>query len=86
MERVFQIGGVGLNLTGADIVIFVDHDFNPSKDVQAMDRAHRLGQTRKVHVYRLITKGTVEERVMGLQKFKQDTADVGYLHDVCISK
>uniref|UniRef100_A0A0K0DDV5 DUF3535 domain-containing protein n=1 Tax=Angiostrongylus cantonensis TaxID=6313 RepID=A0A0K0DDV5_ANGCA len=70
-----HIGGVGLNLTGADVVIFLDHDWNPMKDLQAIDRAHRIGQTRKVNVYRLITQGTIEEKVMSLHKFKQGTAD-----------
>ena len=60
-----QVGGLGLNLTGADTVIFVEHDWNPMKDLQAMDRAHRLGQKRVVNVYRLITKGTLEEKIMG---------------------
>ncbi|ETN72754.1 hypothetical protein NECAME_13744 [Necator americanus] len=45
------------------------------KDLQAIDRAHRIGQTRKVNVYRLITQGTIEDKVMSLHKFKQDTAD-----------
>uniref|UniRef100_A0A915DTR6 Helicase C-terminal domain-containing protein n=1 Tax=Ditylenchus dipsaci TaxID=166011 RepID=A0A915DTR6_9BILA len=71
-----HIGGVGLTLTGADVVIFVDHDWNPVKDLQAIDRAHRLGQTKTVNVYRLITLGSVEEKVMRLQKFKTNTADV----------
>lgn len=65
-----QIGGLGLNLTGADTVIFVEHDWNPTKDLQAMDRAHRIGQKKVVNVYRLITKGTLEEKILGLQKFK----------------
>lgn len=65
-----SVGGLGLNLTGADTVIFVEHDWNPSKDLQAMDRAHRLGQKRTVNVYRLITRGTLEEKIMGLQRFK----------------
>lgn len=65
-----QIGGLGLNLTGADTVIFVEHDWNPTKDLQAMDRAHRIGQKKVVNVYRLITKETLEEKIMGLQKFK----------------
>lgn len=69
-----HVGGVGLNLTGADTVIFLDHDWNPMKDLQAIDRAHRLGQTRKVNVYRLITTGTIEEKVMNLAKFKLNTA------------
>lgn len=60
-----SVGGLGLNLTGADTVIFFEHDWNPMKDVQAMDRAHRIGQKRVVNVYRLITKGTIEEKIMG---------------------
>ncbi|KAJ3416125.1 btaf1 RNA polymerase II, B-TFIID transcription factor-associated, 170kDa [Chytridiales sp. JEL 0842] len=81
-----SVGGLGLNLTGADTVIFVEHDWNPMKDLQAMDRAHRIGQKRVVNVYRLITKGTLEEKIMGLQKFKlniassiinQDNAGIG---------
>lgn len=60
-----SVGGLGLNLTGADTVIFVDHDWNPMKDLQAMDRAHRLGQKKVVNVYRLITRGTLEEKIMG---------------------
>ena len=60
-----HVGGLGLNLTGADTVVFVEHDWNPMKDLQAMDRAHRLGQKRVVNVYRLITRGTLEEKIMG---------------------
>lgn len=70
-----QVGGLGLNLTGADTVIFVEHDWNPMKDLQAMDRAHRIGQKKVVNVYRLITRSTVEEKIMGLQKFKLHTAN-----------
>ncbi|TPX34202.1 hypothetical protein SmJEL517_g03103 [Synchytrium microbalum] len=69
-----HVGGLGLNLTGADTVIFVEHDWNPMKDLQAMDRAHRIGQKRVVNVYRLITRGTLEEKIMGLQKFKLNIA------------
>ena len=58
------MGGLGLNLTGADTVVFVEHDWNPSRDLQAMDRAHRLGQRRVVTVYRLVTRGTLEDKVM----------------------
>ncbi|BHF77986.1 btaf1 RNA polymerase II, B-TFIID transcription factor-associated, 170kDa [Sparganum proliferum] len=65
-----SIGGLGLNLTGADTVIFVEHDWNPCKDLQAMDRAHRIGQQRMVNVYRLITADSIEERIMSLQVFK----------------
>lgn len=60
-----HVGGLGLTLTGADTVIFVEHDWNPMKDLQAMDRAHRIGQKKVVSVYRLITKGTLEEKIMG---------------------
>ena len=64
-----RAGGLGINLTAADTVIFYDSDWNPTVDQQAMDRAHRLGQTKQVTVYRLITKNTVEERIM--QRAKQ---------------
>jgi TATA-binding protein-associated factor len=66
-----HVGGLGLTLTGADTVIFVEHDWNPMKDLQAMDRAHRIGQKKVVNVYRLITKGTLEEKIMG------------YVHHAC---
>lgn len=69
-----SVGGLGLNLTGADTVIFVEHDWNPMKDIQAMDRAHRIGQRKVVNVYRLITRATIEEKIMGLQRFKVDVA------------
>jgi len=70
-----SVGGLGLNLTGADTVIFVEHDWNPMKDLQAMDRAHRIGQKKVVNVYRLITRNTLEEKILGLQKFKLKTAN-----------
>eukprot|EP00172_Hildenbrandia_rubra_P003047 Plantae.Rhodophyta-Hildenbrandia_rubra.ctg4444.p1 GENE.Plantae.Rhodophyta-Hildenbrandia_rubra.ctg4444~~Plantae.Rhodophyta-Hildenbrandia_rubra.ctg4444.p1 ORF type:complete len:641 (-),score=85.42 Plantae.Rhodophyta-Hildenbrandia_rubra.ctg4444:1793-3553(-) len=70
-----QVGGLGLNLTGADTVIFLEHDWNPTKDLQAMDRAHRLGQKRTVNVYRLVTRGTLEEKILGVQKFKTHIAN-----------
>ncbi len=124
-----HVGGLGLNLTAADTVIFLEHDYNPMKDLQvrrsaticfqvnvhsnclvvlkhrwtlqvvssseaslrtrmqqshphveqgnpaqAMDRAHRLGQRRTVNVYRVLTRGTLEEKIMGLQRFKLDVA------------
>jgi DNA helicase INO80 len=53
-----------VNLTAADTVIFYDNDWNPTIDAQAQDRAHRIGQTKPVSVYRLITKGTVEEKIV----------------------
>ncbi|KAI1861089.1 hypothetical protein JX265_009708 [Neoarthrinium moseri] len=69
-----SVGGLGLNLTGADTVIFVEHDWNPQRDLQAMDRAHRIGQKKVVNVYRLITRGTLEEKILSLQAFKIDVA------------
>ncbi|KAK9829749.1 hypothetical protein WJX72_007671 [[Myrmecia] bisecta] len=59
-----RAGGLGINLTAADTVIFYDSDWNPTMDMQAMDRAHRLGQTREVTVYRLVIRGSVEERIL----------------------
>ena len=57
-------GGLGINLVGADTVIFYDSDWNPSMDAQAQDRAHRIGQTREVHIYRLISEHTIEENIL----------------------
>ena len=57
-------GGLGVNLTGADTVIFYDSDWNPTMDAQAQDRCHRIGQTRDVHIYRLISECTVEENIL----------------------
>ena len=57
-------GGMGINLTGADTVIFYDSDWNPAMDAQAQDRAHRIGQTRDVHIYRLITEHSIEENIL----------------------
>jgi SNF2 family DNA or RNA helicase len=74
--KVFLIslktGGTGLNLTAADTVILVDPWWNPMIENQAIDRTHRIGQTRKVQVFRLITKGTVEEKIISLQRSKLD--------------
>ncbi|KAI8647815.1 SNF2 family N-terminal domain-containing protein [Parasitella parasitica] len=56
-------GGLGINLTGADTVIFYDSDWNPSMDKQCQDRAHRIGQTRDVHIYRFVTEFTIEENI-----------------------
>jgi DNA helicase INO80 len=71
-----RAGGLGINLTAADTVVFYDHDWNPSNDAQAMDRAHRLGQTRQVTVYRLITKGTIDERIVQLARVKKDVRTI----------
>lgn len=57
-------GGVGINLTGADTVIFYDSDWNPTMDAQAQDRCHRIGQTRDVHIYRLVSEKTIEENIL----------------------
>lgn len=57
-------GGVGVNLVGADTVIFYDSDWNPAMDQQAQDRCHRIGQTREVHIYRLISDSTIEENIL----------------------
>ncbi|XP_058207569.1 protein PHOTOPERIOD-INDEPENDENT EARLY FLOWERING 1 isoform X1 [Rhododendron vialii] len=65
-------GGVGINLVGADTVIFYDSDWNPAMDQQAQDRCHRIGQTREVHIYRLISQSTIEENI--LKKAKQKRA------------
>ncbi|KAL0481401.1 chromodomain-helicase-DNA-binding protein 1 [Acrasis kona] len=67
-----RAGGVGLNLVAANVVIFIDQDFNPQMDLQAQERAHRIGQTKDVHVYRIITENTVEEIILkrSLRKIK----------------
>ena len=70
-----QVGSLGLNLASADTCIFMEHDWNPQRDLQAMDRAHRLGQKRTVFVYRLIARGTIEEEIMSLQRFKVGIAE-----------
>ncbi|KAG2551868.1 chromatin-remodeling ATPase INO80-like [Panicum virgatum] len=67
-----RAGGLGINLTAADTVIFYEIDWNPTQDQQAMDRTHRLGQTKEVTVYRLICKDTIEEKI--LQRAKQKNA------------
>ncbi|GAX28328.1 SWI/SNF-related matrix-associated actin-dependent regulator of chromatin subfamily A member 5 [Fistulifera solaris] len=59
-----RAGGLGINLATADIVILYDSDWNPQVDLQAMDRAHRIGQTKPVQVFRFITEGTVEEKII----------------------
>lgn len=66
-----KAGGVGLNLTAADYVIHVDPWWNPAVEMQASDRSHRIGQDKPVFVYKLITKGSVEEKILELQQRKQ---------------
>lgn len=67
-----KAGGVGLNLTGADTVILVDLWWNPAVEAQAISRAHRMGQTETVEFYRLITRGTIEEKIQALQETKKN--------------
>ena len=66
-----KAGGTGLNLTAADHVFLLDPWWNPAAEAQAADRAHRIGQERPVMVYRLVSQGTVEERILGLQEKKR---------------
>jgi len=70
-----KAGGLGLNLTAADYVVLLDPWWNPAVEAQAIDRAHRIGQTRPVFAYRLVAKDTVEERILELQKSKRALAD-----------
>ncbi|KAF4613338.1 hypothetical protein D9613_011056 [Agrocybe pediades] len=69
-----RAGGLGINLTTADVVVLYDSDWNPQADLQAMDRAHRIGQTKQVFVFRFITEGSVEERMLerAAQKLRLD--------------
>jgi len=70
-----KAGGLGLNLTAAEYVFLLDPWWNPAVEAQAIDRAHRIGQTQRVFAYRLITRDTVEQKVLELQKTKRDLAD-----------
>ncbi|MEY4530755.1 MAG: hypothetical protein RLZZ156_1476, partial [Deinococcota bacterium] len=69
-----KAGGVGLNLTAADTVIHFDPWWNPAAENQATDRAHRIGQTKKVFVYKLITQGSLEQKILELQQRKAELA------------
>jgi SNF2 family DNA or RNA helicase len=69
-----KAGGLGLNLTAAEYVFLLDPWWNPAVEAQAVDRAHRIGQTRQVFAYRLIARDTVEEKVLELQKTKRELA------------
>jgi superfamily II DNA or RNA helicase len=77
--RVFLIslkaGGLGLNLTAAEYVFLLDPWWNPAVEAQAIDRAHRIGQTQQVFAYRLVARDTVEEKILELQQSKRDLAD-----------
>ena len=70
-----KAGGLGLNLTAAEYVFLLDPWWNPAVEAQAVDRAHRIGQTKAVFAYRLIARDTVEEKVLELQKSKRALAD-----------
>ena len=80
-----NIGGLGLSLTSANVVIMYDHSWNPSKDMQAIDRAHRLGQKKIVQVFRLITTNSIEEQLISLQTFKKyisnNVVDTSKIHE-----
>jgi SNF2 family DNA or RNA helicase len=88
-EKVFLIslkaGGVGLNLTAAEYVFMLDPWWNPAIEAQAVDRAHRIGQTNTVLSYKFITKNTVEEKILDLQNAKKQlfndliTAEEGFM-------
>lgn len=77
-----RAGGLGVTLTAADVVIFYDNDWNPTMDAQAADRAHRIGRTRDVYVYRLITKGTIEERIVRRAQQKSNVQQTVYSGEV----
>jgi len=70
-----KAGGVGLNLTQADYVFILDPWWNPAVEQQAIDRTHRIGQTKSVFIYKFITKDTVEEKILALQSRKQLVAE-----------
>ena len=76
-----KAGGTGLNLTGADMVIHFDPWWNPAVENQATDRAHRIGQKRTVYSVKLITKGTIEEKVLALQESKRTIMDATLVSD-----
>ncbi|KAF2964609.1 hypothetical protein GQX73_g8964 [Xylaria multiplex] len=69
-------GGLGINLTGADTVIFYDQDWNPAMDKQCQDRCHRIGQTRDVHIYRLVSEHTIEANILRKASQKQMLDDI----------
>jgi SNF2 family DNA or RNA helicase len=82
--RVFLLslkaGGVGINLTAADYVVLFDPWWNPAAERQAIDRAHRMGQKRKVISYKMIVRGTIEEKILRMQEQKTALMD-GIIQD-----
>lgn len=81
-----KAGGLGLNLTAADYVFLLDPWWNPAVEAQAIDRAHRIGQENKVMAYRLIAAGTVEDKVLELQRTKRELADAILSEDKALIK
>ena len=77
-----KAGGTGLNLTGATVVVHADPWWNEAAQNQATDRAHRIGQTREVTVYKVIVSDTIEERILELQQTKSELADAVVQGDV----
>ena len=75
MLASLKAAGLGVTLTAADYVFLMDPWWNPAVEEQAIDRAHRIGRTKPVFIYRFIAKGTIEERVRNLQKEKKHTFD-----------
>jgi len=76
-----KAGGSGLNLTAADTVIHYDPWWNPAAERQATDRAHRIGQDKPIFVYKMITSGTVEDKIIDMQNKKQALADSLFSED-----
>jgi SNF2 family DNA or RNA helicase len=80
-KQIFLIstkaGGLGLNLVSANIVVVFDPNWNVTHDLQAQDRAYRIGQTKRTKVYRFITAGTIEEMIYNRQVYKQQMANIG---------
>ena len=70
-----KAGGFGLNLTAAEYVFLLDPWWNPAVEAQAIDRTHRIGQSREVFAYRLVAENTIEDKIVELQQRKRDLAD-----------
>lgn len=75
---MFIAGGLGVTLTAANNVVFYDNDWNPTMDAQATDRAHRIGQTKDVYVYQLVTKNTIEDRIVKRAEQKKTVQSTVY--------
>ena len=77
-----RAGGLGVTLTKADVVIFYDNDWNPTMDAQAEDRAHRIGRLNDVYVYKLVTKNTIEQRILRRAQQKKSVQQTVYSGEV----